>query len=481
MKILFVTSHAFLLEPLGTMLMSAIGRNYQHKIRLVILRRGNVVQQVDRWKPDVVAYSAMSTDMPMFRAVDKEIRKKYASNGKMPFRIMGGPHPTYSPSVIDDLQLDAICQGDGDRAFPELLKRLENNENLERIPNISLTRNGAETKELYDCIDDLPFSYREDYYRLVPYLRESGLRSFVASRGCPYDCSYCYNHAFKGIFEGCGPILRRHSVDRLLDEIEYVIKIYPPVRLIRFGDDTFTFKVDAWLQEFARKYKTRIKLPFYCQMRSNTLTEDTARLLSEAGCQSVSISIESGSERIRNQILKRNLSNEKVIRSFEVAKKYKLHTFANTMLGIPGTTLEDDFESLEFSRKISPSAPAFTICCPYPGTEIWKKAIEGGHLDENEEVETIFTELSVLKSYSQREKEIQARICFLGPIFCFVPEFLVPFMCFLMRSRVPLRLANRIGLTYRHYLHATRIFPQAIPRSPGSLFRLVCDTFKVLG
>jgi radical SAM superfamily enzyme YgiQ (UPF0313 family) len=283
------------------------------------------------------------------------------------------------------------------------------------------------------------------------------------------------------MFQGCGPILRRCSVQRLIAEIEYVVRTYPPVRLIRFGDDTFSHKADAWLEEFVRQYKTRIGIPFYCLMRSNTLTDDTARLLSQAGCQAVGMSLEAGSDAIRNGILKRNLPEETVIRSFELAKRYKLNAFANSMLAIPGTTLADDFETLDFARRIRPAAPYFGLCCPYPGTQMWRMAVDAGHLDPQTQVGTHYLDRSVLKSYTQREKETQSRMCNLGALYVHAPRWLTPALLLLMRTRLPLTRLTRLGLFYADYRLATRIFPQAIPRTPASLLRLVRDTFRTFG
>ena len=481
MKVLFVTFTPFLSEPLGAMLLSAICRREGHRTKLTVAEDRRFGAILESWAPEVIAYSAMTTEIPSFRTADEQVRQWARSRRLKPFRIMGGPHPTFSPGILDELKLDAICQGDGDRALPTLLRRLEDSDSLEGIPNIGLTGAGAASRELFEDLDGLPFSDREDYYQAVPYCRASGLRSFMASRGCPYHCTYCFNHVFNGLFRGCGPIVRRRSVDHLIAEIEHVVKTYPPVRQIRFGDDTFAHRVDPWLEEFVEKYPKRIGIPFYCLMRSNTLTDDTARLLVRAGCRSISMSLESGSERVRNEILKRNLSDDVVIRSFETAKRHGLRVFANTMLGIPGTTLADDFQSLRFARRVKPTAPSFTICCPYPGTEIWDQAVKSGQLEPGVEVRNRYQELSVLKTYTQREKETQARMCYLGAMFCCVPCFLLPLVSFLIKSRFPLRLANYLGMSYVYYRLATRILPQAIPRTPSSLLALIRDTFRALG
>ena len=133
-------------------------------------------------------------------------------------------------------------------------------------------------RELVEDLDALPFPDRGDYYRAVPVYRNMGIRSFSTSRGCPYDCTYCFNHAYNRMFRGCGKLLRRRSVANVIAEIQGVMAEHPPVRFIRFADDTFAHRADAWLEEFAESYSREIKVPFYCLMRSNTMNDDTAGL-----------------------------------------------------------------------------------------------------------------------------------------------------------------------------------------------------------
>ncbi len=478
MKILFVVNHIILGEPLGVMMLIALCKKEGHKTKLADASRCDLSIYLKEWDPDVIAYSTLSADFQEIKKQDQRLREIIARSNKKVYRIMGGPLPTYSPEVIDALELDAICQGDGDRALPALLRRLEKGENLEGIPNIALSSIGAEEKELVDDLDNLPYADRYDLYESVQYYKRCGLRSFTASRGCPYHCTYCFNHAYNKMFKGCGKILRRRSVDNLIGEIEYVIKNHPPVKVIRFSDDTFSHTTDKWLEEFSEKYASRIKLPFYCLIRSNTLSEETAHLLATAGCQSISMSIESGVESVRNNILKRNISDEVLIKSYEIAAKYKFKVVAATMIGIPGSNLNDDFKSLEFTRKIRPAATNFPICIPYPNTDIWHYAVESKLLDKDTDVYQTGHDLSVLNCYSKTEKETQLRILYLGGIFCHVPQLLVPLIDWLIKSNVSLKFCKFIGETYQHYCWATKIFPQSIPKNPKIFFYVIRDTFK---
>jgi hypothetical protein len=267
-------------------------------------------------------------------------------------------------------------------------------------------------------------------------------------------------------------------VDNVIEELVWLKEERSPLKLVRFCDDTFAHRVDAWLEEFCEKYPARVGVPFHCMMRSNTLSEDTARLLAGAGCRTISMAIESGVERVRNQILRRNLSDQEVIASYAVARKYGLRTYVHTMVGIPGSTLEDDFRSLEFARSVGPSATVFPVCTPYRGTELWREAVARGDLDADTDTMTNFGTMSVLKCFTAAEKAVQVRMFHLGPLYCAVPDLARPLIHRLIRGPLPLWLTHAIGRPYALYRTATRYIPEAIPKTPGVLFRIVVDSVR---
>ncbi len=480
MKILFVLNVPHAIEPQGVMMLIALCRRHNHEVGLTLLAKENLAARARAFQPDVVAYSVIGSEVDDFKRADQTLLAHCAASGRRVFRIMGGPHPTFAPQVLDEMGLDAICQGDGERALPALLARLERNEPLEGIPNIALTSAGAPLRERLnsDELDGLPFPDRELYFKAVPFLQPTGLRSFLTGRGCPYSCSFCYNDAYNRAFAGCGSVLRRRSVENILAEIEEVRDKYPPLGFIRLFHDTFSFRADAWLEEFAEKYPKRIGVPFYCLMRANTFTEETARLLKKAGCYTVAMSIEAGSERVRNGILGRNLSDDEMRRAFDLAHRNGLRIYSNTMVGIPGTTLEDDFESLEFTRSLRPTVPTFSVCFPSRGTKLAEYALENGFLHPGDDLLKRFSGESPLTTHSERDKGILSRIACFGPMYCILPRFMTPVIRRMILLPVPLPLARRLGHAFTLFNMATRVFRNAIPRNPLTLARAAWESIR---
>ncbi|HOK90819.1 MAG TPA: radical SAM protein, partial [Candidatus Hydrogenedentes bacterium] len=329
--------------------------------------------------------------------------------------------------------------------------------------------------QLVQDLDEVPFPDRHIFYRVMPLAVQTGLRSFMTSRGCPYQCTYCFNHAYNKLFAGQGTILRRRSVENVIEEIKKTQRDFPGARFIRFADDTFCHRADPWLEKFAEYYRREIGIPFYCLMRSNTLTDETAKLLSEAGCVSIGMSIEAGNEEIRNRILKRNITDELLIESFEIARKYGIRTYASTMVGIPGTSIDSDYYSLDFVRRVSPSATIFNICTPFYGTRLWDYCLENQFINPMNVPTTHISQTPPLDCFTSPEKQRHWKMSLLGPLYCHLPGPLHKIIRLMINVNIPVLnpFYYVLGRAYTAYRIATRIFRHSLPRNPLQAFRLL--------
>jgi radical SAM superfamily enzyme YgiQ (UPF0313 family) len=227
-----------------------------------------------------------------------------------------------------------------------------------------------------DDLDSLPFPDRALVYDRDPVAARSKIKHFLTGRGCPYNCTYCFNHALGEIYRGKGNRFRQQSVDYVIEDIGRVRDRYP-LEFVVFVDDTFVLSKE-WLAEFAEKYPREIGLPFFCNTRANLVTAEQVRLLKEAGCHSVSMGIETGNDRIRNDLLKRRMSQEQILEAARLIRQGGLHFTTTNMIGLPTSTLQDDFETMELNIQAKPSYAHVFIFQPYPRTELGEFTREHG-------------------------------------------------------------------------------------------------------
>jgi hypothetical protein len=282
--------------------------------------------------------------------------------------------------------LDALCIGEGDDAWVELLRALDRRQPVDAIPNIVTAASRAirplpEVRPRRTALDDLPFFDRELVYDAT-FLGDFPLRSFMAGRGCPFRCTYCFNHDWNRMYQAAGAAnpRSRYSVDRLIAEIHHWMEIerkkgYARTQFIKFYDDIFELRVSPWLVEFAEKFPREIGLPFACLMRCDAFAkenrdgslsehEDLLRLLQKAGMRSISMSIESGNTFIREKIFARDMTGREMAAAFAMMKRHGVGTFANTILGVPAPVIprrDDALFDRELRRTLDQTKKAFVL------------------------------------------------------------------------------------------------------------------------
>ena len=234
-------------------------------------------------------------------------------------------------------------------------------------------------------LDNNPEPDRKLMYDADKALRVRGTKLFMATRGCPYQCTYCFNHAYNALTKGTGEMIRTRSVDSIINEIKEVQKNYFMDR-VNIDDDIFLLKPKGWLEEFAEKFPKEIGLPLYCNIRPELVNEKTGYLLKKINCQRAAMGIECGNNEVAKKVLKRNTTNEKIIDAVRILKKNNVKLKIHNLIGLPvKDPLKVDFETLDFNIKLKPHVAGCSILYPYPGTEVSHLAKEMGMFDGNHE------------------------------------------------------------------------------------------------
>lgn len=394
MKILFINK-PFFIEPLGLMYLSSTLKKEGYETGL-LLTSENLEEKVLTYRPDIIAYSIMTGDQDFYDKINKNLQDKCDF-----YSIAGGPHPTFFPEMIEKSSFDAICRGEGENS----LKMFLQNHFSPDTPNFwfnlgnSIIKNPVSS--LIDNLDNIPFPDRNIAFK-YENINKGPIKHFIASRGCPFNCSYCFNESYYKIYEGKGNRVRFRSVDNLIGEISEVISS-SPTKIVYFQDDTFILNRD-WVTEFSIKYKEKINLPFHCHTRANLVKEDIVKNLKSAGCYSVHLAAESGNDEIRRKVLNRNMSKKQILDSVNLFKKHDIKVMLQNMLGLPFSSLNNDFETLELNIQCQPDYAWASIFQPYPGTELGERCIrEGLYRGDFSDISGNFFEESVLNIPNRNE------------------------------------------------------------------------------
>ncbi len=340
----------------------------------------DILRKIESLKPDVIGYSLMYGSHWKYIGLSKKIDALFPNI----YKIAGGPLTTFFPEIINQLHLDAVCIGEGDISLPNLLERISAGKSFQDLRGFHFKSDGKviknELEDLLDNLDHLPFPDRELFYDQDPLLKNQEFKSFVSGRGCPYPCTYCFNHKFNEMFKGKGKVIRRKSVDYFIEEIRET-QIKYGCQFALFEDDIFVIN-KQWFEEFAFKFKKEIGIPYICYVRPNYVNEDIMKIMKESGCHIVRMAIETGNEKLRNVILKRNMKNETIINASELIHKYGMKLSVSNMTGLPTETIDDVNETVDLNIRCNPDHPTIQLFMPYPKMELSKIAIEKGYFNE---------------------------------------------------------------------------------------------------
>ncbi|MFQ5591294.1 MAG: radical SAM protein [Phycisphaerae bacterium] len=407
MKIIYVIRDMSFVEPLGIMFLSAIARRDGHESILGVINEEDVLAKVQRQRPDMVCMSVMSVDAGVFAQLARDIKDRDADT----CIVVGGPHATFEPGSARTWSVDAIVRGEGDAAFRDLIRAVDAGEPFDGIENVATVKKINPLRRLIEPLDDLPYPDRELVYFPGGHLAGLNVKSFMSSRGCAYRCTYCFNSKQNELYRGKGRPVRRFSVNRMIDEIDRVRTDYG-MSFVRFGDDVFAYTVDDWLEEFAEEYARRIRLPFYCLVRPDLLKRPLVATLRRAGCHSVCLSIEAGNKEVRRLVLQRRMDDEVILEAFRNLHGVGIKVYANAMVGLPGTTIEHELQTVALMARCRPVYPSFTVFTPFRGTTLGEQCARHNLIDGVYPEHT--TERSILNCFTERDKDIQVNIVHLG-------------------------------------------------------------------
>ncbi|MBC8495687.1 cobalamin B12-binding domain-containing protein [archaeon] len=352
----------------------------------------NALKQIGKFvleiSPKLIGISLMTVEYFNSRDLTKYLKNNFES---IPI-IWGGIHPTISPAMcLDDA--DYVCIGEGERTILDLANAINNDENVNNINNLGHIQNGKVKKNilypLIENLDEIPsydhipinsfiqgkngFIVPIDKKKFKKYARYRGTTySIMSSRGCPFSCTYCCNNFISHLYQT--KKIRRRSIKDIIFELEKTVNEYSEIEYINFQDDCFLACSDTYLKEFCEIYKGKIKKPFIIRAIPIYITPNKIKYLKDAGLAWINLGLQSGSDRVCNDIYKRKSLKADFLKAARIIKKFNIAAFYDIILDNPFENEEDRLATVQ--TLIETPKPFYTqffsLTC-YLGTEIYEK------------------------------------------------------------------------------------------------------------
>jgi len=346
------------------------------------ISQDKLIEMIKTFKPDLICYSVFTDNYAQSIHTACALKERLGSEI---INIFGGIHATSVPEVVmKNSFIDFVMIGESEISLLQFIDAMEGRKALEDVPNLVYRNNTELKRNSLSCyirdIDSLPFPDKDLFYDKIPVLSKDYY--IMTGRGCPYKCTYCCNSISHALYKHEKNHIRKRSIENVIGELLIAKKKFNP-KLVSFMDDIFALKPNEWLYPFLEEYTKIINIPYYCQIHPNHITSEIVSHLARSNCWNVTIGIQSGSPRIREQLFKRKTSNKDIIDSCKDIKNKKIFLTVDIILGIPTETIEELDLTLDLLGKIMPDRITNFYLAYYPETELTKNAFRLNYLSED--------------------------------------------------------------------------------------------------
>lgn len=373
-----IEKQSSLAPPLGLIYINSSLKQAGYKTRVIDILFDRQLNQIKGLDTKGGIY-LISFPTALFNQV-KEIISIIRQRDPESFIIGGGPHPSASKEkTLEELDIDLVALGESEIAIVDIVKTVEIDGDFSNVLGIiyrdvhgKIAKTGD--RPFIENLDDLPIpdpsEFPMDQYFALKGYREM---SVYTSRGCPYRCTFC-QPILISLF---GPKVRYQSPKKVVDSIEFLVKKFKLDSFV-FTDDTFAFHQDRVVDICKEIITRKIPIIWRCQTRVN-LSRRTLEYMKKAGCIFVAFGVESGSQKILDNVNK-NATVEQAIEVFKNCKELGILTHAYLMVGNLGESRQTIQETIQLIKKIKPFSWNVSISTPYPGTYLYEYATKNNLL-----------------------------------------------------------------------------------------------------
>ncbi len=361
----------------------------------------NIAQICKEKNPNLIGITSTTFEYKTVDLLAKRIKRVLP---EIPL-ILGGVHASLVPEDLPGSNFDVFARGECDYGLVELCERIYNKDDYYDTDSFWFKKNGKiiknKMRQQVEDLDKLPFWDRELFNMEKIMRAKQGWIDVMTMRDCPFDCSYCSNHALRQIYKTeTGKVFstRQRSVENVITEIMALVKKYEHlIKVINLAYDDLLILNREWTLKFCQEYGSSIGLPFSCASRPELIDEEKAAALKKAGCFEVGIGVETGNEELRKRVLNRRISNAVIEKAFDICHSLGLNIYAFQMTGIPHETPQTIMDSINLYAKIRPRLIRNGIYQPLPKTRLGDYCADKGMIDTSMGFPINYLEESIIK------------------------------------------------------------------------------------
>ena len=367
--------------PISLLYLAASVREAGEDVMVLDIDEGSsteedMLERLKEYDPDLVGIPLFSSALRAGYRFFKMLKGR-GSRWKI---LIGGPHATVrAQETLDQFRgCDFVLRGESERSLVDLVSSLSGEGRLHEVRGLSYIEGGRvvhnpDADPVQD-LDEIPFPARDlllSAYKKNTYWR-MGHRGttdvMITSRGCPYDCNFCFK------------ISKEHRVrspENIIKELRVIHAM--GTRSVHIMDDLFVCNKPRLLRILQMMRNEGLKIEMKVRARVNFVDEEVLAAMKQAGVKSIVYGIESGSQRVLD-LMNKKTTVEMNYRAIELTKKAGLQCYADMFLGYPGETPETIAETERLLLKAKPTAVNMAVMYPLPETRVYEEAKRQGTL-----------------------------------------------------------------------------------------------------
>ena len=386
------------LPPTDLMYLASIAEacGYEAKIR-DYSQGGDFIKDLREFKPD---YLVANIATPTFQSDMSALKKAKEILKTVCIIVKGAPFITYNTNAIyENPFLDYVIIGEAEFTLRDILNRVPDEDILGICYRANFQAEKTEKRPFIENLDLIPFPARHLVDNSIYRRPDNGKVQAVikVSRGCPYHCFFCLATPVSG------PKVRVRSAENIVAEIRECVEKYD-IKNFVFWSDIFNFDRD-WTLNLCRKIiESGLKITWSSNTRADTMDDEMAALMYKSGCRLVSIGVESGSQRMLNNIGKRTTLDD-IRNTVKILKKNKIKIYNYFVIGLPWETEETVEETVKFAIELDSNFISFYTATPLPGTKFFAYAMTNNLVEGNLDFRSAYYQ-PVVKSHELSRERI---------------------------------------------------------------------------